>query len=379
MMRLRHIARWMGPITVMMIAAACASNPQPPAEIAQVIASPTPIRVATSTPTNIPTPTPTTTATPTLTPTPTPNPLTIEAMRQRDYPGSDITIEQQLPNGSNYKQYIASYLSDGLKIYGLLTVPMGDQPATGWPAIIFNHGFIPPQTYRTTERYVAYVAAIARSGYVVFKSDYRGHGNSEGDAHGGYGSPDYTVDVLNALASVKRLPYVDPNRIGMWGHSMGGAITLRAMVVSKDIKAGVIWGGVVGSYADLLARWHRPRPGVTPTPAPDTSGASRRWRNTLIAEYGTPEENPDFWNSISPIFYASDVSGPIQLDHSTTDEEVPIEFSESLYQALLDAGKTVEFYKYVGDNHNIANNFSLAMQRSIDFFDQYVKGIPPQG
>jgi dipeptidyl aminopeptidase/acylaminoacyl peptidase len=300
-------------------------------------------------------------------------------MRQRPYPGSDITIEQQLPNGSNYKQYIASYLSDGLKIYGLLTVPLGDQPATGWPAIIFNHGFIPPQTYRTTERYVAYVAAIARSGYVVFKSDYRGHGSSEGDAHGGYGSPDYAVDVLNALTSVKRLPYVDPNRIGMWGHSMGGAITLRAMVVSKDLKAGVIWGGVVGSYADLLTKWHPPRPGVTPTPVPDTSGASRRWRNTLIAEYGTPEENPDFWNSISPIAYVSDISGPLQLDHSTTDEEVPIVFSESLYQALRDAGKTVEFYKYVGDNHNIANNFSLAMQRSIDFFDEYVKGVPPQG
>jgi len=185
--------------------------------------------------------------------------------------------------------------------------------------------------------------------------------------------------VLNAVSSIKRYPDADPNRIGMWGHSMGGSATLRAMVVSKDIKAGVIWGGVVGSYADLLSKWHQPRPGFTPTPAPDTSGASRRWRNSLIETYGTPEENPDFWNSISPIAYVNDISGPIQLDHSTTDEEVPIAFSESLYQALLDASKTVEFYKYVGDNHNIATNFSLAMQRSIDFFDEYVKGVPPQG
>ena len=279
-----------------------------------------------------------------------------------------------MPRGSNYNQYIVSYLSDGLKIYALMTVPIGDKPATGWPVIVFNHGFIPPEQYRTTERYVAYVAAIARSGYIVFKSDYRGHGSSEGDATGGYGTPDYTVDVLNAVASLKKYPDADPNRIGMWGHSMGGMVTLRAMVTSKDIKAGVIWGGVVASYPDLLSKWHQPRPGVTPTPAPDTSGASRRWRNTLIATYGTPEENPDFWNSISPIDYVSDISGPIQLDHSTTDEEVPIEFSVSLNQALIDAGKTVEFYQYPGDNHNISNNFSLAMQRCIAFFDKYVKG-----
>ncbi len=380
MIRLQQTARWIGLAAAIVIAAACGSDPQPQAPVvAPVIASPTPIRVAASTPATIPTPTPTVTSIPTPTPTPTPNPLTIPSMRQRDYPGSDITIEQELPRGTNYRQYIASYQSDGLKIYGLLTVPEGEQPATGWPVIIFNHGFIPPAIYRTTERYVAYVAAIARSSYVVFKPDYRGHGSSEGDARGGYGSPDYTVDVLNALASVKRLPYVDPNRIGMWGHSMGGAITLRAMVVNKDIKAGVIWGGVVGSYADMLTRWRRPNGQTLPAPVDVTPQPGRRWRTQFVEEYGTPEENPDFWNSISPIFYASDVSGPIQLDHSTTDEEVPIEFSESLYQALLEAGKTVEFYKYIGDNHNIANNFGLAMQRSIEFFDQYMKGVQSQG
>ena len=120
-------------------------------------------------------------------------------MRKRDYPGSDIVIEQTLAPGANYYQYVVSYKSDGLKIYALMTVPMGQKPATGWPVVIFNHGYIPPAQYRTTERYVAYVAAFARSGYIVFKSDYRGHGDSEGRASGGYGSPDYTIDVLNAV------------------------------------------------------------------------------------------------------------------------------------------------------------------------------------
>jgi len=154
----------------------------------------------------------------TWTPAPTPaplNPLTIDSLRQRDYPGSDITLEQTLTPGSNYNRYIASYRSDGLKIYALLTVPKGTKPKAGFPVIIFNHGYIPPAQYRTTERYVAYVDAFARNGYIVFKSDYRGHGNSEGTATGGYGSPDYTVDVLNALASLKKHPDADPNRIGM--------------------------------------------------------------------------------------------------------------------------------------------------------------------
>jgi len=162
-------------------------------------------------------------------------------MRARDYPGSDITIEQTLDPGVNYSRYYVSYRSEGLKIYALMTIPNGEKPVTGWPVIIFNHGYIPPEIYRTTERYVAYVDLIARNGYIVFRSDYRGHDQSEGEAGGAYSAPDYTVDVLNAVASMKHCPDADPNRIGMWGHSMGGYITLRSMVVSTDIKAGVIW------------------------------------------------------------------------------------------------------------------------------------------
>src|SRR5260370_15331530 len=77
-------------------------------------------------------------------------PLAIDAMRQRDYPGSDLVIERTLSPGSNYQQYVASYQSDGLKIFALLTVPYGAKPAGGWPVIIFDHGYIPPTVYRTT-------------------------------------------------------------------------------------------------------------------------------------------------------------------------------------------------------------------------------------
>jgi dipeptidyl aminopeptidase/acylaminoacyl peptidase len=300
-------------------------------------------------------------------------------MRQQSYPGSEIVIEQKLAPGANYDQYVVSYRSDGYKIRALMTVPNGPKPASGWPAIIFNHGFIPPAQYRTTERYVGYVDMIARSGYIVFKSDYRGHGSSEGPPEGAYGTPGYTDDVLNALAAVKAYKDADPKRIGMWGHSLGGQLTLRSMVVSKDIKAGVIWGGVVAPYPNIFARVTDPtRPTATPQPTPATPGGlgpyGRPWRQELTTKYGSPEQNPAFWASISPNSYLADISGPLQLHHSVTDEEVPVAASKTLNAEMQAAGKPVELYTYPGDNHNINGNFVTAMQRTIAFFDKYVKG-----
>lgn len=296
-----------------------------------------------------------------------PHSLSIESLRQGDYPGSDLVVEQTLTPGSNYSRYVVSYKSEGLKNYALLTVPIGEVPVGGWPAIVFNHGFIPPAEYRTTERYIAYTDAFSRNGYVLLRPDYRGHGNSEGEATGGYGSNAYTIDVLNAFASLKKYPNVNVEKIGMWGHSMGGHITLRSMVVNKDVKAGVIWAGVVASYPDLINNWRRG------TPRPTMPGARRSWRVTLTEQFGTPENNPDFWNSISSDNFLADISGPIQLHHGTADSSVPVEFSRKLEEKMKTAGKTVEYFEYLGDDHDITANFGIAAQRSVEFFDKYLK------
>ena len=90
-------------------------------------------------------------------------------------------------------------------------------------------------------------------------------------------------------------------------------------------------------------------------------------------QFGSPEENPEFWRSISANSYVNEISGPVQLHHGTLDEDVPLEFSELLFYELINASQYVELYKYDGDNHNISNYFSTAMQRTIEFFDRYVK------
>lgn len=323
---------------------------------------------ATRTPSATPTITRTPRPTPTPTVTPTPHPLSIPLMRQQSYPGSDIVIEETLEPGSSYDRLIVSYQSERLKIYGLLTIPIGDTPPAGWPVIIFNHGFIQPGSYQPTERYEKYVDALAQNGYIVFRPDYRGHGNSEGAARGGYSSPDYTIDVLNAVASIQQFPPADPNRIGMWGHSMGGQITLRAMVVTCcAIRAGVIWSGVVAPYDTIITHWH-----TTPTPAGVTPVATS-WRQGFVGAFGDAAANPSFWAEISPNTYLADISGPIQLHHATGDQVVPVNFSRLLYGEMLEAGRTVFYFEYDGDDHNISNNFDLAMQRTIAFFDEYVK------
>ncbi len=299
----------------------------------------------------------------------TKQPLRISEMRKRDYPGSEITVEETLAKGVNYNRYIASYMSDGLKIYGLLTVPSTDKPEKGFPAIVFLHGYLAPQTYVTTERYVAYQDGFARAGYATFKPDLRGNGKSEGNSSVANFSPDYVTDVLNALASVQKMKEVNADKIGMWGHSMGGGLTLRSLVVSPKIKAAVVWAGVVGDYEDLINRYRARIPWLKAETRPPTYSAFL----DFMDKHGSPSVNPEFWKEIDPYTYLSDISAPIQLHHSKTDESVPWEFSEHLERELKTKGKTVELFLYEGDNHNINGNFSVAMGRSVEFFDKYLK------
>ena len=128
----------------------------------------------------------------------------------------------------------------------------------------------------------------------------------------------------------------------------------------------------MASYPDLFERW-RQRAGDGPTSTPDPTHTHGRWRNSIFTQFGAPEENPEFWASISSNTYVADLSGPLQLHHATTDASVPVEYSEILYEQVLAAGRPAELFLYEGDNHDISANFTAAMSRSIEFFDTHVK------
>lgn len=286
------------------------------------------------------------------------HPMAIENLRNREYIGGDFIIEEELANGTNYKQFIVSYKSEGLKIFGLLTIPLAVRPENGFPTIIFIHGYIPPNQYSTTGNYPTYQARLARSGFITFKPDLRGHGNSEGEAVSGHYSEKYVVDTLYALAYLKNHQDVDLDRIGYWGHSNGGEIGLRTVVISPDIKAASFWAGVVGSYQDMLETYNY------------KIGFLRNATSTsLVRENGLPSTNPNFWNKLEPYTYLNDIKIPIQLQHGTADDSVPIELSLRLKEELEKLNKSVEYYEYIGDDHNISNNVGTAFQRTIEFYN----------
>jgi uncharacterized protein len=96
-------------------------------------------------------------------------------------------------------------------------------------------------------------------------------------------------------------------------------------------------------------------------------------RDALYQKYGSPLENPAFWNALSANTFITAPIAPIQLHHGITDEVVPIAFSRGLSSQLKKVGSVVELYEYPNNNHNLSRSFNLAMQRSVAFFDQYLK------
>lgn len=101
--------------------------------------------------------------------------------------------------------------------------------------------------------------------------------------------------------------------------------------------------------------------------------ASRSTRQQFIEKYGSPSANTKFWDSISPVMFVSNISGPVQIHHGLSDETVLPEFSESLYKALVEASREAELYTYPGNDHTLSQSFGLAIQRSVEFFDRYLK------
>jgi len=296
------------------------------------------------------------------------HPLSIEYLRSKQFPGSRIEVIDTIFINESYSKYIISYNSDGNTLYAALAVPQSDDSKNTFPLIILNHGYIPPDNYDNTKKYVWYIDFLARNGFVVCMPDYRGHGNSEGIPTPPYFTNDYLTDLMNALNSAVQLEYVDTTNIFTWGHSMGGTLTQQAMVIDNRIKAGVIWGGVVGTYKDMFYTYQDKTPWVR------KGGFIIQMMKELENQYGEFSLENDFWKAISPIAHLNEISGPVQLHHARYDPSVPVELSIAFAQHMENAEQPVEFFIYNSSDHNIGNpHFEEAMQRTVDFYKKYVE------
>lgn len=301
---------------------------------------------------------------------PTPFPfadMTVPFLRNRNY-ASKLGNLEQLSTSANYTSYLTSYDSDGLKVNGLLTIPTGTAPKGGWPAIVFVHGYIPPTTYQTVGNYIAYVDYLARNGFVVFKIDLRGHADSEGEAGGGYYGSDYIVDTLNARAALMSADFVNPNEVGLWGHSMAGNVVMRSFAARPEIPAVVIWAGAVYTYEDQRKYGINDNSYRSPT----TTRQPNR-RQELFDKVGSPSASSPFWQQVAPTNFLNDLKGAIQLNHAVDDTVVNIGYSRDL-NALLDKTDVEhELHEYPSGGHNISDpSFGAAMQNTVDFFKKHL-------
>lgn len=303
---------------------------------------------------------------------PTPFPfqeMTIPALRAREYK-SQLGERQNYSGGGNYTSYLTSYDSDGNKINGLLTIPTGEKPEKGWPAIVFVHGYIPPSIYTTTGNYSDYVDYLARNGYVVFKIDLRGHADSEGEAGGGYYGSDYIVDTLNARAALQSSDFVNPDKIGLWGHSMAGNVVTRSLAAQPEIPAVAIWGGAVYTYEDMQKygiddNSYRP---------PSDQNINRNRRQKLNDTYGQFDPNSEFWKQVPFTNYLNEIKGAISLNHAVDDAVVNIGYSRDLNSILDKTNIPHELNEYPSGGHNINGvSFVSAMQNTVEFYDKYLK------
>jgi uncharacterized membrane protein/pimeloyl-ACP methyl ester carboxylesterase len=292
-------------------------------------------------------------------------PYSIVALSNRSYEKSDITIESQVPANGNFNSYIISFTADGLKEYALMNIPSSTEPSGGFPVVVVDHGYIQPNQYSTTDSYKAESDYFANLGYLVLKPDYRGNGNSEVTD-----TPlmrfAYPVDVLTLLSSITNIPQANFGKIFLWSHSMGGEVTLEVLeaiknkpTLSKSIKGAVFWAPVTDPV-----KWFSksnlpklPEAQITPYPYAQT-----------FQILGTPEKNPQLWQSLSPLNYLKNINVPILLQHGTGDTTVPYSWSVALNNELKNLNKNVQFVSYPNDTHNLPLNWSQAISKDAGFF-----------
>jgi dipeptidyl aminopeptidase/acylaminoacyl peptidase len=301
--------------------------------------------------------------------------LSINSLRARPYGGTGIKITKVVLSSDAYKQVLIEYSSDGLKITGTMNIPRGLGP---FPVVIMDHGYFKPAEYKTGDGTSRAADAFARGGYLTIAPDYRCYAGSQCASNPLYVG--YAIDVLNLIAQVQTVPDADPTRIGIWGHSMGGGITLRVLAINDTIKVAALYGALSGDdevhYCWLIG-CRTPTPQAIP--ARDPFASQRLDEADPDFLQALPMSSPlgklhDIFLKSSPSRNLSNLTAAFIIHHGEADDIVPIEWSVDLANALTALGKTAQLYTYPGETHVFAGwGWQLFMTRTLSFFDGYLK------
>lgn len=251
--------------------------------------------------------------------------------------------------------YSITYLSDGLKVNGLLVKP---KKQGNYPCVIYNRGGNRDFGSLVIAHGIMTLGQIAKEGYVVIASQYRGNGGSEGQEEFG-GSDVNDITILPEV--LKEVEGADIENIGMYGWSRGGMMTYIALTKMNNIKAAAVGGAVSNNFSTIKDR-------------PDMESAVLA---ELIPKYETNKEAE--LEKRSAVKWADKFSKevPILMLHGNADWRVKPE--QSLMLAL-------EFEKYripyrlimfEGGDHGISEHRDEVNEQVLNWFDTYLKNHTP--
>jgi dipeptidyl aminopeptidase/acylaminoacyl peptidase len=272
----------------------------------------------------------------------------------KKYDGRDLRLGRVLNRTDAYTRYYVTYASGKLTISGILNVP---RSPGRHPALVLNHGYIDPAVYTNGRGLQREQDYLARRGYVVLHTDYRNHAQSSKDPQSEVNLRlGYTEDVINAVLALKASPYVDPQRVGLFGRSMGGGITYNVLVAQPGlVKAGVVYAPVSSNAVDNFNRWGRPNAALAAE---------------IIRAHGDPAENPTFWRNLSAVNFFDRITEPVLIQQGLADSTCPPVWAQRTYAALREAGKEATLYTYPGEEHAFAAAWPTSMARSVAFLKQ---------
>jgi dipeptidyl-peptidase-4 len=232
-------------------------------------------------------------------------------------------------------EFLQLQISDGVTLDGWVLKPRDFDPARKYPVVVYVYG--EPAGTTVVDRWEGetglFHRALTAEGYLVVSFDNRGTPAPKGRAwrkviYGSVGVLSATEQTEAVFALAKARPYVDLDRVGVWGWSGGGSNTLNCMFRSPDLF----------------------RVGVAVAPVPD-----QKLYDTIYQEryMGLPDVNAEGYRSGSPINFADGLRGKLLIVHGSGDDNVHFQGTERLVNRLVELGKTFDFMEYPNRSHGI--------------------------
>ncbi len=244
---------------------------------------------------------------------------------------------------------------NGILYHAMMYKPSDFDPAKKYPVLIYVYGGPHAQVIRKAHGGTRQLwhQMMAEKGYIVFSMDNRGawgRGHDWEKVIYRHMGKTELADQLEGVKYLKSLPYVDANRIGIWGWSYGGYMTLYSLTHSDAFRTGV-------------------------SVAPVTD-----WRNydTIYTEryMGVPQDNQEGYDESSPAYAAKNLHGKLLLVHGTGDDNVHMQNSIQMIQRLIEAGKAFQLMMYPNQKHGISATPDRVhlFNMITDFLDKNLKG-----